>query len=71
MRNLLLLLVIIAGGFAGETPSWLRKWNQWSSIQAVQSGHLYTIDTDRISRMGPRILAGMQELCDAINWARY
>ena len=62
--------VIIAGGFAGETPNWLSNWTEWSSIHAVQSRNLYTVDTDRISRMGPRILLGMQELCDAIEQAR-
>ena len=62
--------VIIAGGYAGETPPWLTDWNQWSSVSAVRHGHLYTVDTDQLSRMGPRILAGMRELCVAIDQAR-
>ena len=62
--------VIIAGGYGGVTPEWLGAWNQWSSIQAVKSKDLYTVDADQISRMGPRILQGLQELCQAIDQAR-
>ena len=62
--------VIIAGGYGGATPEWLSAWNQWSSMQAVKSKSLYTVDADQISRMGPRILQGMQELCQAIDHAR-
>ena len=62
--------VIIAGGIGGATPEWLDTWYQWSSIQAVKSKSLYTVDADQISRMGPRILQGMQELCQVINHAR-
>ena len=62
--------VIIAGGYGGATPEWLGAWNQWSSMQAVKSKSLYTVDADQISRMGPRILQGMQELCQAIDHAR-
>ena len=62
--------VIIAGGHQGTTPEWLGTWRQWSGMQAVQSKSLYTVDGDQISRMGPRILQGMQELCQAIDQAR-
>lgn len=62
--------VIIAGGNGGATPKWLGAWTQWSSMQAVKSKNLYTIDADQISRMGPRILKGMQALCQAIDQAR-
>jgi len=62
--------VIIAGGYGGLTPKWLETWNQWSSIKAVKSKNLYTVDTDQISRMGPRIVEGMQALCEVINTAR-
>jgi iron complex transport system substrate-binding protein len=62
--------VIIAGGYGGATPEWLDAWNQWSSIKAVKSNSLYTVDADQISRMGPRILQGMHELCQAIDQAR-
>ncbi len=62
--------VIIAGGYSGETPPWLANWNQWSSIAAVRDGHLYTVDTDQLSRMGPRIVAGMKELCVTMDQAR-
>ena len=62
--------VIIAGGYGGVAPEWLGAWSQWSSIQAVKSNDLYTVDADQISRMGPRILQGLQELCQAIDQAR-
>jgi iron complex transport system substrate-binding protein len=62
--------VIIAGGNQGVTPEWLARWNQWSGMQAVRSKSLYTVDADKISRMGPRVLQGMQELCQAIDQAR-
>jgi iron complex transport system substrate-binding protein len=62
--------VIIAGGYGGVTPEWLGAWNQWSSMKAVQSKSLYTVDADQLSRMGPRIVEGMQQLCKAIDQAR-
>nr|ADI22170.1 ABC-type Fe3+-hydroxamate transport system, periplasmic component [uncultured gamma proteobacterium HF0200_24F15] len=62
--------VIIAGGYGGATPEWLDTWNRWSSIQAVKTNNLYTVDADKISRMGPRILEGMGELCRNIDHAR-
>jgi len=62
--------VIIAGGYAGEPPEWLSEWNQWSSISATKNAHLYTVNTDRISRMGPRLVEGMRELCESIDKAR-
>jgi iron complex transport system substrate-binding protein len=62
--------VIIAAGYGGATPEWLSAWNLWSSMNAVKSKNLYTVDADQISRMGPRILKGMQELCRVIDEAR-
>jgi len=62
--------VIVAGVYPGPVPEWFGEWNKWSGIEAVKSDHLYTIDTNHISRMGPRILLGMQAMCEVIDKGR-
>lgn len=62
--------VIIAGVYPGPAPEWFGDWNKWSGIEAVKNSHLYTIDTNHISRMGPRILLGLEAMCEAIDKGR-
>ncbi|MFQ5909959.1 MAG: ABC transporter substrate-binding protein, partial [Thermoplasmata archaeon] len=45
----------------------IRSRPGWSDIPAIQNDRLYTIDGDLISRPGPRIVEGLEELALAIH----
>ena len=62
--------IIIAAGPASTAHAWLAAWQRWPSIRAVKDQNLFTIDPDLINRPTPRILTGMQSLCELIEQAR-
>ena len=62
--------IIIAAAPASMARDWLVSWRRWSGLSAVANKHLFTIDPDLINRATPRILAGMQTLCELIQRAR-
>ena len=62
--------IIIAAGPASTAHVWLAAWQRWPSIRAVKDQNLFTIDPDLINRPTPRILTGMQSLCELIEQAR-
>lgn len=45
-------------------------WKPFAALPAVKSGQLWTVPGDLISRPGPRILDGVQAVCDALDGAR-
>jgi iron complex transport system substrate-binding protein len=57
---------------AGETDdqAWTNNWQMWQHMSAVRLGNLYTVDRNLITRPGPRILAGAQSVCEALEHAR-
>lgn len=48
----------------------LAPWQQWPSIPAVQHHQLKTLSPDRLQRLTPRMLDGIDELCQVIDGAR-
>ena len=62
--------IIIAAGPASTAHVWLAAWQRWPGIRAVKDQNLFTIDPDLINRPTPRILTGMQSLCELIEQAR-
>lgn len=52
--------VIIAGSHS-EQP--LNKWRSWKSIPAVKNNQLYHVDPDKSHRFTPRVIEGIQALC--------
>lgn len=59
--------VIIAGNNIGER---LYDWNRWSNLSAVKLKNLFHVEWDYINRHSPRILKGVEEVCEAFNVAR-
>ena len=53
----------------GLTPVDLSSWSQWPSLPAVKNQHLITLNADLIARPGPRILQGIQQVCQALHGA--
>lgn len=64
--------VIVANDFTpgpgtptSGTP--LDSWRSWTGIPAVRHGRLYVLDPDVMSVPGPRLLAGIRQLCVALH----
>ncbi len=49
------------------TGSPLDSWRAWPRLPAVAAGRLYLLDPDLMSVPGPRLLAGITQLCAALN----
>lgn len=62
--------VIVASGMGDERPEWLDSWRQWSEVRAVAAGNLYFIPPQYLQRHTPRILTGMERLCEQLVEAR-
>lgn len=60
--------IMLATADAGDES--LARWREFDSIAAVRNGHLYMVDGDLISRPGPRILAGIGQICARMEAAR-
>lgn len=48
----------------------VEQWKAWPFLEAVQNNNIYSIDSDIISRPGPRIILGIQKLCNIIDQVR-
>lgn len=48
----------------------LAAWQQWPMLPAVQHHQLKTLSPDRLQRLTPRILDGIDELCRVMDGAR-
>jgi iron complex transport system substrate-binding protein len=64
--------VIVASDFTRGTGrptegSPLDLWRSWARLPAVARNRLYVIDPDLMSVPGPRLLAGITQLCAAFN----
>ncbi len=62
--------VIVNSASDERNAEQLDAWRRWPAIAAVRDGHLYGIPSDLISRPTPRILDGLERLCEAIDRAR-
>lgn len=60
--------IISTGGTSGDNG--LGLWKSYPSLNAVKNSNLYTINPDLISRPGPRIVKGIQHLCESIENTR-
>ena len=45
---------------------WQDYWQQWTMITAVKNQHIYTIPSVLLHRFGPRILEGIEHVCEKI-----
>ncbi|WP_322042875.1 cobalamin-binding protein [Paraburkholderia sp. J67] len=48
----------------------LERWRAWPQLNAVAHANLYAIDGDLLTRPGPRIAQGAQQLCEDLQRAR-
>ncbi len=54
---------------AAPSDDWQRAWQGQDWLPAVRDGHLYTLDPDPISRPGPRLVEGVEQVCQALERA--
>lgn len=60
--------VILLGDAAyGVTPESLAERTGWSNIEAVQNSEIYTFDDNLVSRPGPRLVDGLEELAELLH----
>ena len=59
---------VIVAGSSGEDPR--NDWRRFPTLTAVTRGNLVTLNSDWMSRAGPRILDGAQALCKHLDDAR-
>jgi iron complex transport system substrate-binding protein len=45
-------------------------WGKWKSIEAVRNNNFIFVNSDLLVRPGPRILEGVEQVCQGINKAR-
>jgi iron complex transport system substrate-binding protein len=55
-------LIIVGDTVSGETPNSVKGRPGWSGISAVKTDRVYAIDTNLISRPGPRIVDALESL---------
>ena len=62
----------VIGGATAEvnTSGRLDNWQKWTGMLAVARGNLFVVHTDLISRHTPRMLTGVQQICEHIEMAR-
>jgi len=61
--------VIVAGADAGDN-SQLESWRRWPELSAVKHNRLYAIQRELLVRQSPRILDGMERLCEILEEVR-
>jgi iron complex transport system substrate-binding protein len=54
-------------GTAFTSPETLREHAVWQTITAVKEGRIFILDDDLVSRSGPRIVQGLEELARIIH----
>jgi iron complex transport system substrate-binding protein len=62
--------IIVGGSDDGTRPKWLDDWKRLADIPAVRYGNLFVGNGDLLHRNGPRLVAGLEALCQALDQAR-
>lgn len=61
--------VIVTGVDAGDN-SMLEAWRRWPELSAVKTNQLYSIQRELLVRQTPRILDGVERLCEILEKVR-
>lgn len=48
--------------------NWSSRWQAWPKISAVQHKKLYNINSDLLERAGPRLIKGVERLCQFLSY---
>ncbi len=61
------IIVYTVGVMSTTTPESIAAREGWNNITAVEQSHIYSIDDNLLSRYGPRIVDGLEELAQIIH----
>ncbi|MBI4989340.1 MAG: cobalamin-binding protein [Rhodocyclales bacterium] len=61
---------IVASGMGEERPEWLDAWRRWPALTAAARNNLFFVPPDHLQRHTPRILDGIERLCQHLETAR-
>jgi iron complex transport system substrate-binding protein len=50
--------------------AWKDQWARWPELRAVKNRRLYSVNSDLVSRAGPRLVDGANQVCAAMRAAR-
>jgi iron complex transport system substrate-binding protein len=59
--------VYLVASESGVSPDAVAERPGFGGIEAVQAGHVYLVDSDLISRPGPRVIDGLEALAKLLN----
>jgi iron complex transport system substrate-binding protein len=62
--------VILVAATGADGARQTLAWSHFSSLRAVRSHHVFTVDPSLVGRMAPRILQGVREVCSLLDAAR-
>lgn len=54
----------------GSAAELQQDWRAWPQLAAVQHRHVYAVSRDTVGRAGPRLVQGVQEVCETLDKAR-
>lgn len=66
-----LLLGDTASPVLPQSPALVRKRTGWEQIKAVRTGRIYGVQSDRITRPGPRLVEGLEEVAQRLHPKRF
>lgn len=66
-----LLLGDTASPVLPQSPELVRKRTGWGQIRAVRTGRIYGVLSDRITRPGPRLVEGLEEVARRLHPGRF
>jgi iron complex transport system substrate-binding protein len=58
--------IILAAAPPGEGAAWVADWQRFSSLAAVRNHRVVAFENQALSRLGPSVLDGTEELCRTI-----
>ena len=64
-------VIILADADAGESPQTVRARPGWGVISAVKNDRIHIIDADILSRPGPRVVEGLEQLAGLLYPERF
>ncbi|MES2935768.1 MAG: cobalamin-binding protein [Pseudomonadota bacterium] len=61
---------IFSGDQRNQKGEGVNFWKPYPSLLAVRRGNLFSLDSDLLSRSGPRMIAGTKAMCEKLELAR-
>ena len=62
--------VVIRGAGPGEQATGLAMWARYPALLATQRGNLFSVQSELMTRAGPRMVDGVEKLCGLLDEAR-